>query len=251
MGAASATLVAPKNATLTDAFIHPLPGWLGKLTLLAIAVGGIAANALNIYSGTLSFVAMGLKLPASVRRATVALVFGVAGTIVAWTGLHDSGDAVRELPAGHHLLDRPVAGRGLRRPLAATRPGPDAETGALLEDTSYRNWSGPVAMAVGTVLGIVLFSNQTDFTGVVAKHVPQIGDIAFAAGFVIAGPALRGAAEGAGPAAREAGGARRVLTPHAAARRTRWAAVASSSSACESGSATGTPRRDSIRSSRW
>ncbi len=203
VGAASATLVAPKNATLTDAFIHPLPGWLGKLTLLAIAIGGIAANALNIYSGTLSFVAMGIKLPASVRRATVALVFGVAGTLVAWSGLHDSGARYENfLLVITYWIGPWLAVVFSDRWLNPARP--DTETAVLLEDTSYRNWAGPVSMAVGTVLGIVLFSNQTDFTGVVAKHLPQIGDIAFAAGFVISGLlyALLQSVPGFGPARR-------------------------------------------------
>ncbi len=187
VGAASATLIAPKNATLTAAFIHPLPGWLGKLTLLAIAIGGIAANALNIYSGTLSFVAMGVKLPASVRRATVSLVFGAAGTALAWTGLHDSGDRYENfLLVITYWIGPWLAVTFTDRWLHSRRP--DAETARMLEDTTYRNWAGPLAMAVGTVLGITLFSNQTDFTGLVARHVPQIGDIAFAAGF--AGAAL-------------------------------------------------------------
>ncbi|MCQ4082388.1 cytosine permease [Streptomyces sp. RB6PN25] len=186
VGAASATIIAPKDATLTGAFIHPLPGWLGDLTLLAIAIGGIAANALNIYSGALSFVAMGIKLPATMRRATVALAFGVVGTVVAWTGLHDSGQRYENFLLVITYWIGPwlavvFTDRYLRRGHAA------AQTAGLLEDAGYRNWSGPVAMAVGTVLGILLFSNQTDFTGLVAKHCPQIGDIAFAAGFVIAG----------------------------------------------------------------
>ena len=186
VGAASATLAAPKNATLTGAFIHSLPDWLGKLTLLVIAVGGIAANALNIYSGALSFVAMGIRLPAAVRRATVALLFGVAGTIVAWTGLHDSGERYENFLLVITYWIGPWLGIVFID--AYLRRGrPDTETAALLADPGYRNWSGPLAMAVGTAAGVLLFSNQADFTGVVAKHVPQIGDIAFAAGFVVAG----------------------------------------------------------------
>ncbi|MBM9510391.1 purine-cytosine permease family protein [Actinacidiphila acididurans] len=185
-GAASATLVAPKGATLTGAFIHPLPTWLGKLTLLAIAVGGIAANALNIYSGALSFVAMGIKLPAAVRRATVALVFGVAGTLVAWSGLHDSGSRYENfLLVITYWIGPWLAIVFLDAWLGRTRP--DEETARMLADPSYRNWSGPLAMAAGTAAGVLLFSNQTDFTGLVPKHYPQIGDIAFAAGFVVAG----------------------------------------------------------------
>ena len=129
---------------------------------------------------------MGIKLPASVRRAGVSLVFGVFGTILAWTGLHDSGERYENFLLVITYWIGPwlavvFGDRWLNRGRV------DAETGAMLEDTSYRNWAGPLSMAVGTALGIVLFSNQTDFTGAVAKHFPQIGDIAFAAGFVITG----------------------------------------------------------------
>jgi nucleobase:cation symporter-1, NCS1 family len=185
VGAASATLVAPKNATLTEAFIHPLPDWLGKLTLLAIAIGGIAANALNIYSGALSFVAMGIKLPARFRRAVISLVFGVAGTLLAWSGLHDSGERYTNfLLIITYWIGPWLAVTFTDRWLNRSRP--DGVTSSLLEDTGYHNWAGPVAMLVGGVVGIVLFSNQTEYVGVVAKDHPQIGDIAFAAGFVVA-----------------------------------------------------------------
>ena len=92
-GAASATVtgIGAINANPTGAFTGHLPTALADLTLLAIALGAIAANVLNIYSGALSFTALGIKLPLALRRAIVALVFGVIGFIVALTGLHDAG----------------------------------------------------------------------------------------------------------------------------------------------------------------
>lgn len=63
----------------------------------------------------------------------------------------------------------------------------DGYLAGLLQDTTYRVWAGPLAMAAGTGLGVWLFSNQTEYIGVVPRHVPGIGDLAFAAGFVIAG----------------------------------------------------------------
>ncbi|MFC1409369.1 cytosine permease [Streptacidiphilus sp. N1-12] len=186
VGAASATIVVPKDLSLTDAFTHALPTWLADLTLLAIAVGGIAANALNIYSGSLSFVAMGIKLPAAVRRATVALVFGVAGTAVAWSGLSDSGTKYEDfLLVITYWIGPWLAVVFIDRFLRRTQS--DAEVGALLGDRSFSNWAAPIAMAAGTGIGVWLFSNQSDYTGLVAKHFPGIGDIAFLAGFVIAG----------------------------------------------------------------
>lgn len=40
---------------------------------------------------------------------------------------------------------------------------------------------------MGLVLSVLLFSNQKDFVGFVAKAVPQLGDITFFVGFLIAG----------------------------------------------------------------
>ena len=42
---------------------RPAADWLGKLVLLCICLGAVAANAINIYSGSLSCMAMGIKLP--------------------------------------------------------------------------------------------------------------------------------------------------------------------------------------------
>ena len=47
------------------------------------------------------------------------------------------------------------------------------------------NWAGPVAMLVGVVVSIILFSKQTEYVGIVPKHVPSVGDLTFEAGFVI------------------------------------------------------------------
>ncbi len=59
------------------------------LVLLSIAVGAIAANVLNIYSGSMSFVTLGIKLRLSLRRAIAAVGFGLAGFVVALIGLND------------------------------------------------------------------------------------------------------------------------------------------------------------------
>jgi NCS1 family nucleobase:cation symporter-1 len=188
VGAASATVAIPQQVashlTLTAAFTYSLPTWLANLTLLAIAIGGIAANALNIYSGALSFVAMGVKLPPAVHRATVAVVFGVAGTAVAWSGLHDSASKYENfLLVITYWIGPWLAVVFMDRLLR--RDQSDASVGRLLQDASYHVWAGPIAMAAGTGLGVWLFSNQTEYVGVVPRHAPGIGDLAFAAGFVI------------------------------------------------------------------
>jgi len=72
VGAAAATVLNPGNAlgaNPTGAFTGLLATPLADFTLIAIALGAVSANVLNIYSGALSFTAIGIKLPLSARRA--------------------------------------------------------------------------------------------------------------------------------------------------------------------------------------
>jgi NCS1 nucleoside transporter family len=183
-GAASATLASNPHATPTAAFTGHLPTAIADLTLLAIAIGAVCANVLNIYSGALSFVAMGVRLPLALRRAIVALVFGVIGFIVALTGLHDAGEKYTNflLIIAYWIapwLAVVFCDQFLRRRQDI------GEIEAMLFDRHHHNWAGPVAMLTGMVLSIWLFSNQTEYVGLVPKHVPAVGDITFEVGFVI------------------------------------------------------------------
>jgi purine-cytosine permease-like protein len=168
----------------TGAFTGHLPTVLADLTLLAIAIGAVAANVLNIYSGALSFTAMGIKLPLALRRAIVALVFGVIGFILALTGLHDAGTKYENF-----LL---IIAYWIAPWLAVVfcdqylrRRTPLSEIEVMLFDRKHTNWAGPVAMIVGMGLSIWLFSNQTEYVGVVPSHVPAVGDLTFEVGFVV------------------------------------------------------------------
>ena len=184
-GAASATVsgIAAVNNP-TGSFTGHLPTALADLTLLAIALGAIAANVLNIYSGALSFTAMGIKLPLALRRAIVALVFGVIGFIVALTGLHDAGTKYENFLLVIAYWIAPWLAVVFCDQFLRRRQHPrDLER--LLFDTKYQNWAGPVAMLVGVVVSIILFSNQTEYVGIVPKHVPSVGDLTFEAGFLI------------------------------------------------------------------
>jgi NCS1 nucleoside transporter family len=185
-GAAAVTITrggagAFLGANPTGAFTSQLPTGLADATLLAIALGAVSANVLNIYSGALSFVALGVRLPLPARRAIVALAFGAVGFVVALTGLHG---AVTKY--NNFLL---IIAYWIAPWLAVffcdqwLRRGRDTEP--LLFDRRHRNWAGPVAMAVGMGLSIWLFSNQTEYVGLVPTHVAAVGDITFEAGFVI------------------------------------------------------------------
>jgi len=183
-GSATATSVGASLGDPTAAFTGHLPTALADLTLLAIAIGAVAANVLNIYSGALSFVAMGIKLPLALRRAITALVFGLIGFIVALTGLHDAGAKYTNF-----LL---IIAYWIAPWLAVVfcdqflrRNEPLGEIERMLFDKKHTNWAGPVAMLAGMGLSIWLFSNQTEYIGVVPSHWPAVGDITFEVGFVI------------------------------------------------------------------
>jgi NCS1 family nucleobase:cation symporter-1 len=185
-GAASAT-AASAGASLGDptgTFTGHLPTVLADLTLLAIALGAICANVLNIYSGAMSFVAIGIKLPLALRRAIVALVAGVIGFIVAITGLHDAGAKYTDfLLIISYWIAPWLAVMFCDQFLYRRRSLTEEES--LLFNRRYSNWAGPVAMLLGVVLSVWLFSNQTKYIGLVPKHAPSIGDLTFEAGFVI------------------------------------------------------------------
>jgi NCS1 family nucleobase:cation symporter-1 len=183
-GAAAVTAVGGKFNldNPTSAFTSQLPTALADLTLVAIALGAISANALNIYSGAMSFLTLGFKLPLALRRALVALVFGLIGFFLAWSGLSDAGQKYENflLVIAYWIgpwLGVFFADQYLRR---------GRRVDELLYAKWYQNWAGPVAMLVGIVVSILLFSNQTDFSGLVVKHVPGVGDITFLVGFVLA-----------------------------------------------------------------
>jgi NCS1 nucleoside transporter family len=180
--AGAAVVSAGQSSFAPDSFTNLLPTWIGKLTLLAVVLGAISANALNVYSGSISFMALGIRLPTHAARAAVALVFGIIGLIVASYGLHNAGATYEDFLLIISYWIGPWLGvvlvdRWLRR-------GTDIQ--AILVDRRYLNWAGPISMALGMILSIWLFSDQTKYHGVLAKHHPGLGDLTFEVGFLIA-----------------------------------------------------------------
>ncbi|MBI3688775.1 MAG: cytosine permease [Actinobacteria bacterium] len=180
VGAASVTIGAPEGNP-TAAFTGNLPSILAQLTLLAIAVGAVSANVLNIYSGAMAFLTMGLRVSLAFRRALVGLIFGVLGFLVAWSGLSDAGTKYENflLVVAYWVgpwLGVVFADQWLRR---------GQRIDGMFFDRAYRNLAGPASMLVGMAISIPLFSNQQLYVGVVARHVPAVGDITFLVGFVL------------------------------------------------------------------
>lgn len=183
VGAASVTTGEASLADPTGSFTAELASPLAKATLLAIAVGAIAANAINVYSGAMAFVTIGIKLPPHVARALVTVFFGIAGFLVAWWALPDAAHSYEAflLIIAYWVgpwLGVVFADQYLRRGQAIA---------GFLYDRSYANWNGLAAFAIGLVASVLLFANQEKLVGVVAKGLPQLGDVTFFVGFLLAG----------------------------------------------------------------
>ncbi len=180
VGAASATIPG-NNANPTALFTSHMSTFVADITLIAIAVGAICANALNVYSGVMSFLATGIRMPLKWRRAVVALGFGSIGFVVAGTGLHNAGTDYENFLLVIAYWIGPWLGVFFADWLLRRGQRVDG----FLFDRKHNPWAGFVAMAIGMAVSIPLFSNQSEFTGVIAKHNPSIGDLTFEVGFVI------------------------------------------------------------------
>jgi NCS1 nucleoside transporter family len=183
VGAASVTIGPALSDNPTEAFTGELASPLAKATLLAIAIGAIAANSINIYSGAMAFVTIGIKLPAHIARALVTVFFGVVGFLVAWWALPDYAQSYEAflLIIAYWIgpwLGVVFADQYLRR---------DQKIAGFLYDRSYANWNGLLSFVIGLVVSVLLFANQVKFTGYIAKAIPQLGDITFFVGFLLAG----------------------------------------------------------------
>jgi purine-cytosine permease-like protein len=184
VGAAAATVtsIGKYASNPTAGFTSHLSTPVADVTLLAIALGAVCANALNVYSGSMSFLALGMRLPLALRRAIVAIVFGIAGFFLALSGLHDAGVKYNNflLVIAYWIgpwLGVFFADQFLRR---------GKRVDGFLFDRKHNPWAGFAAMAIAMAVSIYFFANQSDYVGVVPKHVAAFGDLSFEVGFVLA-----------------------------------------------------------------
>jgi len=182
VGAASVSIGPAISDNPAQAFTAHLPVPLAAATLLAIAIGAIAANCMNIYSGAMAFVTIGITLGRS-ARAVVTLVLGVLGFLIAWWALADAADSYEEFL----LIIAYWIGPWLGVVFADQYLRGGQSVARVLYDRSYTNWGGALSFGVGLVVSVMLFSHQERFVGVLAAAVPKLGDITFFVGFLIAG----------------------------------------------------------------
>jgi purine-cytosine permease-like protein len=156
-------------------------------TLICIAIGAVAANAINIYSGTMSLVALGIRemgLTLRQRRAALAILAGVIGY---FGGLYLESRGVASQYTNFLLLISYWIATWLAVVFVDywLRRG-DYGDESMFYDTKNLRWQGVVAMAVGLVVSVWLFANIFGlYVGPIANSYPQIGDITFVVGFVI------------------------------------------------------------------
>ncbi len=128
--------------------------FLASLTLLAIAVGSISANVLNVYSGAMSFLAMGFKLGFKARRAIMVALAGVIGGITAFIAVNNVKTFEGFLLVVSYWVAPWVAIILVDKLM---RKGQDL---GEVASTIKENLAGPIAFVVATAVSIYFFSNQ-------------------------------------------------------------------------------------------
>jgi purine-cytosine permease-like protein len=152
---------------------------------LGIALGAVAANVLNIYSGSMAFLTLGIRVAVEKRRAISALVFGVIGLVI---GLLLQTNVAPGSKYESFLL---LITYWITPYLAVVITDYFLHRGRYPEsvfyDTQHRNWKGFIAMLAG-IIATVPFWNQPPPVplGWVPSNYPQLGDLSFFAGGIVA-----------------------------------------------------------------
>ncbi len=175
-----ATLPAGENDSPTTVFTSVMPGVVAAIVLLAIVIGSVSANAINLYSGAMSLLTIGIKWEARVRRLISVVAFGVLGTALAYYGLQDVSKFENFLLViaywiaswfGVFMCDW-----FLRRKHTVD---------GFQYDERHNPWAGFVAMLLGIIISVWLFSNQAAYVGPVPQAIPAFGDSTFVVGFIV------------------------------------------------------------------
>ena len=163
----------------TDDFKALLGSTLGTFVLVGVVLGSICANVLNVYSGSMSFLTMGIKMKTHHLRAIMAVAWGVLGYIVASKYLNDVSKIENFLLVMAYWIGPWL---GVIFADKILRKGRDV-SGLLF--AKRENYAGPIAFVLGVAVSMYLFSNQVWYTGYFPKHNPSLGDIAFPVGFAL------------------------------------------------------------------
>ena len=185
VGAGVATLHGT-SANPTTNFTAPLGHVLGDAVLIGIAIGAVAANVLNIYSGSMSFLTLGIELPLRLRRALVATASGALGL-----GIGLAFQA--QVGPGSHYENFLLAITYWISPYLAVvlvdywlRRGDYDEREFF--DRTRRRWKAPLSMFLGMAASYPFWDQGHPIPrGYIPKHHPEVGDLSFFVGFTVAG----------------------------------------------------------------
>ena len=188
-GAALVTVAGTKWGATdipTAQMVHAMPGFLYTLTLLAIALGAVAANAINLYSGAMSFLTLGVRMTLTQRRAIVAVAAGVVALVI---GIYFQANVAPGSKYESFILTLAywlAAWLGVVFTDYWMRKGNFGDE-EVFYDRGWNTWQGWVSMLVAMVVSIYLFADQYPFyVAPVPTNVPAVGDLTFVVGFVLA-----------------------------------------------------------------
>ncbi|OYV40980.1 MAG: cytosine permease, partial [Rhodospirillales bacterium 20-64-7] len=154
----------------SDLFTSWMPEWLRLPLLVAIIIGTISANILNIYSATMSALALGLRL----KQHHASLLTGAIGTVI-------SIIAARSFVSTYTNFLY-VLGYWIMPWIAITLCCHYGQRRSRIAGISPA-----LAAWVATLVLSVPFYDQAMYTGWFAARFPQFGDTTFIVSFVLGG----------------------------------------------------------------
>jgi NCS1 family nucleobase:cation symporter-1 len=166
----------------TSAFTAQFNPTFGAIVLLAIVIGSVSANILNVYSGAMSFLAMGFKLGFKTRRAIMVALAGLVGGLISYLGVVN-GDVAHQLDGFLLVVSywvSPWIAVVLTERILSK--GKDAGARALAPKDS---WAGVAAFVIATAVSIWGFAAQVMYTGPLASAW-GVGDLTALVGFILA-----------------------------------------------------------------
>lgn len=150
-------------------------GWIAKVVLLAVVLGTLTANCMNLYSGALAAL---VAFDVRVKRAIAALVVGVIGAVLAMRGANPAQTA----GAYTNFL---LVLSYWASPWAGVVLVDWWMRGAQGDPERAPRWrAGTIAWLTGLALSAP-FWNQAWFVGPAARAFPQLGDLSYYVGFTV------------------------------------------------------------------
>lgn len=180
MGAAMGSVPSnvPPDAPPTELMAALVPGYFIIPAMIAVVLGTMTQNVLATYSAGLAGLAAGIRS----KRWSAALGAGVVGFFLAMLG--QGGFAGKYEMFLHVILfwALPWIGVILADYFIRNRDGYAA---GLFYDSSHRIGRGLIAWVVGMAASIP-FMHQQLYTGPLAEALPQIGDVSYYVGLLVA-----------------------------------------------------------------